>query len=205
MLYTATNKILVNPCLSCLRFLVWSLLYCHVCQLITLEKYLLEKKTLGLQVPIQSKYETISTYTSSDLLITLCNFYPQTNILKLYCSFSTWKHVNGIYFFWTVHTQMMLRLYTAFTILFIQLTLNFEAFYWDNRIYRVRSSLEITVWNAYPKEVMQKMKHIWQNKSVVGVMRQSQGKGQWGEPETEKRLPGALRRKAGKETREIKS
>lgn len=80
----------------------------------------------------------------------------------------------------------MLRLYTPFKVLFIQLTLNFKAFYWDNRIYGVRSSLEITAWNAHPGEVMQKMKHIWQNKTMVGVTRQSQGKGQWGEPQTGK-------------------
>lgn len=80
----------------------------------------------------------------------------------------------------------MLRHYIAFKVLFIQLTLNFKAFYWDNRIYSVRSSLEITAWNAHPGEVMQKMKHIWQNKTMVGVTRQSQGKGQWGEPQTAK-------------------
>lgn len=80
----------------------------------------------------------------------------------------------------------MLRHYIAFKVLFIQLTLNFKAFYWDNRIYSVRSSLEITAWNAHPGEVMQKMKHIWQNKTMVGVTRQSQAKGQWGEPRTAK-------------------
>ena len=90
------------------------------------------------------------------------------------------------FFCWTAPTQRMLRLCTAFKVLFIQLTLNFKAFYWDNRIYSVRSSLEITAWNAHPGEVMQKMKHIWQNKTMVGVTRQSQGKGQWREPQTEK-------------------
>lgn len=90
------------------------------------------------------------------------------------------------FFYCIAPIQRMLRLYTAFKVLFIQLTLNFKAFYWDNRIYSVRSSLEITAWNAHPGEVMQKMKHIWQNKAVVGVTRQSQGKGQWGEPQTGK-------------------
>lgn len=89
----------------------------------------------------------------------------------------------------------MLRLYTPFKVLFIQLTLNFKAFYWDNRIYSVRSSLEITAWNAHPGEVMQKMKHIWQNKTMVGVTRQSQGKGQWGEPQTGKGSLVLLRKK----------
>lgn len=89
----------------------------------------------------------------------------------------------------------MLRLHTPFKVLFIQLTLNFKAFYWDNRIYSVRSSLEITAWNAHPGEVMQKMKHIWQNKTMVGVTRQSQGKGQWGETQTGKGSLVLLRKK----------
>lgn len=132
-------------------------------------------------------YRIITTCTSSVLLIALYNiFFPQTGIVIFNCSFSYKSMQTSDVFCWTAPTQRMLRLYTAFKVLFIQLTLNFKAFYWDNRIYSVRSSLEITAWNAHPGEVMQKMKHIWQNKTMVGVTRQSQGKGQWGELQTGK-------------------
>lgn len=49
----------------------------------------------------------------------------------------------------------------------------------DNRIYGARSNLGITAWNAHPGEVMRKMKHIWQNKTVARVTGQRQAKGQW--------------------------
>lgn len=50
----------------------------------------------------------------------------------------------------------------------------------SNRVHNGRSNLEITAWNAHPDEVMQKMKHIWQNEAVVRETRQCQRKGQQG-------------------------
>lgn len=148
------------------------------------------KGVLGIQEPYGSSVWT-QNHSYTHFFISLDNSLQQFFSTKLVSWFLiVLLYVKAcqplIFFYCIAPIQRMLRLYTAFKVLFIQLTLNFKAFYWDNRIYSVRSSLEITAWNAHPGEVMQKMKHICQNKTVVGVTRQSQGKGQWGEPQTGK-------------------